>query len=101
MATMTAPARLNLLLPWLNGDLDENYYEGRNPEPVAVRTDYAAIRRVLATFVKSFDGSEGAAHVVAEPDDIVDAIDDEAIGDSCSGVELPARAGLRPYASRH
>jgi hypothetical protein len=77
----TAPDRLALLLPWLNGDYDENYFEGRNPEPVAVRTDFPAIRRALADFVQSFDGSASAAHVVAEPDDAVEALDDEAVGD--------------------
>lgn len=78
---MTAPARLDLLLPWLNGTFDEHYFEGRNPEPVAVRTDFPAIRRALADFVQSFDGSAGAAHVVAEPDDAVEVLDDEAVGD--------------------
>jgi len=61
--TLTAPGRLKLLLPWLNGDLDEHFYEGRNPEPVAMRTDYAAVRRALQEFVESFDGSADAAHV--------------------------------------
>lgn len=78
---LTAPARLDLLLPWLNGDFDEHYFEGRNPEPAAVRTDFPAIRRTLADFVQSFDGSASAAHVVAEPDDAVEALDDEAVGD--------------------
>lgn len=66
---MTAPARLGLLLPWLNGAFDEHHFEGRNPEPVAVWTDYPAIRRVLAAFVKSFDGSAEAGHleVVDDP----------------------------------
>jgi hypothetical protein len=78
---LTAPARLALLLPWLNGDLDEHFYEGRNPEPVDVQTDFPAIRRALAAFLGSFDGSAEAAHVVAEPNDDVSALDDEAIGD--------------------
>jgi hypothetical protein len=59
----TAPARLDLLLPWLNGAFDEHHFEGRNPEPVAVRTDYLAIRRVLADFLATFDGSADAGHI--------------------------------------
>jgi hypothetical protein len=65
----TGPARLDLLLGWLNGDLHEHHFRGRNPEPVAVRTDYAAIRQAVADFVESFDGSDGAGHleVVDDP----------------------------------
>lgn len=94
MGLATAPARLSVLLPWLNGDHDEHvwgpnplygqpypYGAGEGPEDFATRTDYAAIRRAIAAFVGSFDGSAEAAHVVAEPDDTVEALDDEAIGD--------------------
>lgn len=59
----TAPARLHLLLPWLNGHFAIEHFSGRNPEPVAVFTDYAEIRRTIATFVKSFDGSAGAGYL--------------------------------------
>jgi hypothetical protein len=79
---LTAPARLRLLLPWLNGKLDQDVYRpGDRPEDVATWTDYPAVRHAIAEFVGSFDGSEGAAHVVAEPDDTVEALDDEAIGE--------------------
>lgn len=78
---LTAPGRLRLLLRWLNGDFDEHYFEERNPEPVDLRTDFPAIRRALADFVRSFDGSASAAHVVAEPDDTVEALNEDAIGD--------------------
>lgn len=68
--SLTAPERLSLLLPWLNGDLDEHFYEGRNPEPVAVQADYPAIRRAIAEFVGSFNGTAEAAHleVVDDPE---------------------------------
>lgn len=71
---LTAPERLDLLIPWLNGTFDVHHFEGANPEPVAVWTDYAAIRRAVATFVGSFDGSEGAGHVaaVAETPELTD-----------------------------
>lgn len=53
-ASVTASDKLNLLLPWLNGALD---------------TDYAAVRRAIAAFVRSFDGSAEAGHleVVTDP----------------------------------
>jgi hypothetical protein len=80
-APLTAPARLRLLLDWLNGRFDEHHFVGHNPEPVAVWTDYPAIRRALAAFVGSFDGTAGTGYVVAKPDDNVSALDDEAIGE--------------------
>lgn len=61
--TMTGPARLNLILEWLNGVFDEHHFDGRGPEPTAVWTDYAAVRRAVADFVRSFDGTAGAAHL--------------------------------------
>lgn len=96
---MTAPARLGLLLPWLNGEFDENHWEAGNPEPVAVWTDYTAIRRALKTFVRAFDGSADAAHVMAEPDDTVDALDDDAIGDLAAtlGIFLEQGFGDNPH----
>jgi hypothetical protein len=49
---LTAPARLTLLLPWLNGDLDD----GRS-------SDFLAIRHAIAEFLRSFDGSAAAGHL--------------------------------------
>jgi hypothetical protein len=64
------------LLPWLNGAFDEHiwgpnplygqphpYGAGEGPEDFATRTDYPAIRRVLADFLATFDGSADAGHV--------------------------------------
>ena len=79
--TITAPDRLGLLLPWLNGRYEEPHFAGTNPVPVAVWTDYPAVRRALGAFVRSFDGSADAAFVVAEPTDDVAALTDNAIGD--------------------
>jgi hypothetical protein len=79
---LTAPDRLALLVPWLNGAYDEHVLRISNrPEDTETFTDPLLVRRALAAFIGSFDGSEGAAHVVAEPDDTVEALDDEAIGD--------------------
>jgi hypothetical protein len=90
---LTAPARIGLLLPWLNGEMDEHFWgpnplygqpvygAGESPEDFATKTDYPAIRRALAAFVASFDGSLEAAHVVAEPDDAVEALDDDGLRD--------------------
>ena len=79
---LTGPARLQLLLPWLNGAYDEHVYgPGDGPEDFATRTDYAGIRNVLDAFVQAFDGCAEAAHVVAEPDGAAATLDDEAIGD--------------------
>jgi hypothetical protein len=78
---LTAPGRLQLLLPWLNGNLDEDVYRpGDRPEDVATWTDFEAVRQGLDAFVKSFDGSAGAGFLVAEPDDAAAALDDDAIG---------------------
>jgi hypothetical protein len=65
MPTLTAPQRLDLLLDWLNGAFETHHFEAGNPEPVALDTDHAAIRRTLASFLKSFDGSKDAGHIVA------------------------------------
>lgn len=79
---LTAPARLRFLLPWLNGAFDQYVYApGDRPEDFATRTDYKEIRHALDDFVRSFDGSAGAGYLAAEPDDGVEALTDDAIGD--------------------
>ena len=103
---MTAPARLNLLLPWLNGTFDEHvwgpnptyghpvYGAGEGPEDFAVQTDYSAIRRAVADFVQSFDGSAGAGYVLAEPDDEVAALDDDALDNLEAALRILLKQGF-------
>lgn len=103
---LTAPARLRLLLPWLNGKLDENvwgpnptyghpvYGAGEGPEDFAVKPDYPAIRLALKDFVASFDGSASAAHVVAEPSDAVEALTDDDIGDLEAALNILLEQGF-------
>ena len=77
---LPAPARLGLLLSWLSGDFNEYVWnEGDRPEDAAIWTDYPAIRRAIETFVRAFDGSAGAGHIEAEPDDTAAALSDDAI----------------------
>lgn len=60
----TAPARLQRLLPWLNGDLDTDVSGPRGrPEDGYTHTDYAEVRNAIGDFVRSFDGSAGAGHL--------------------------------------
>ncbi len=60
--TLTAPERLDLLLPWINGDFEALV----GPYPPAMHIDYAAIRQAVAAFLGSFDGSEGAGFLAVE-----------------------------------
>lgn len=92
---ITAPGRLALLLPWLNGEFEEHvwgpnplyrqprYGAGEAPEDLAIKTDFPAIRRDLKDFIRSFDGTAGAGFVITAAEDVaaVDALDDEVIGD--------------------
>jgi hypothetical protein len=66
---LTAPDRLTLLLPWLNDEYGTDVYgPTTRPEDVQTWTDYAKVRRALADFVRSFDGSSGAGYLeVVEP----------------------------------
>src|SRR5262245_45329534 len=66
---LTAPQRLQLLLPWLNGTLDKYVSQAGNPQPVAVGTDFTAVRQAIAEFIDSFEGSAAASHieVIADP----------------------------------
>jgi hypothetical protein len=84
---LTAPDRLKLLLPWLNGAYTHTVpRKGLPPEDAECWTDYAQVRQAVDEFLKSFDGSKNAAHLVAEPDD--EALEPDALDD------LAARLGL-------
>jgi hypothetical protein len=82
MSTLDAPARLALLLPWFNGDLDEYVMNpGDRPEDAAVWTDFDEVRRVLDVFVRSFDGSASCAFLAAAPDDTVADVSEDRLDD--------------------
>lgn len=92
----SAPDRLALLLPWLNGAFEEQFFRGRSSEPVAVKTDYAAIRHAIGDFVASFDGSADAGHVVAQPDETAAAMDEDAIENLEADLAMLLGQGLNP-----
>jgi hypothetical protein len=61
---VTAPGRLALLLPWLNGDYDQDVPSPTDrPEDVQTFTDYDQVRRDIAEFLRSFDGSAACGHI--------------------------------------
>src|SRR5262245_44006485 len=68
--TVTAPERLQLLVPWLNGAQGPHVGgSSGSSDRAIVWHDVEAIRHAIDTFIASFDGSEDAGHVLAEPDD--------------------------------
>jgi len=101
---MTALARLNEVLKWLNGDFDEFSFPDASTAPLAkggriklepyrVFTNPGVIRSMLARFIASFDGSVDVGFVSAA-DDEGPPLDDDALGDLRSRLHILLQCGF-------